>query len=127
MARKTTSNSRRNTVKTKKAKPLASAKTRVAALEKSLKASRQRVAKLETTLAVLEKIVTGLVTWARGADGQLFEQDDALRNLFALVGTNDVGSYERPSLPSCLGILVDRGGAQPIDSNAADILRGSQR
>lgn len=109
MARKVTTSSLR---KASKAKSGGTVQARLAALEKSLKSARRRVGKLE-------KCLGELMPWLHGVDGQLRELDHGYRNLSLAVGANDTGPHERPSLPSCLGILVDRGGATPIDGNAA--------
>lgn len=53
----------------------------------------------------------------------LFEHDQAIRNLGALQGLNDVGPQAEISIPSGLGLIVDQGGALPVDGNAATTFR----
>ena len=64
-----------------------------------------------------------VVKWGRGVEGQLDQLDEGYRNLSFAVGANDSGPFQRSTLQSCLGILMDRGGARPIDGNAAGNFR----
>jgi hypothetical protein len=109
---------------------------RVADLERKLKTARSTTKKLEARVTTLENwtsnfvdelnnsLVAPIIQWGTDLDEQLKELDDAYRNLSTLAGANDTGPYERSTLKSCLGILVDRGGALPIDGNASAIFRG---
>jgi hypothetical protein len=101
-------------------KALAKAEKRVAAMEQKQNEFHQYV--LESLNGWSDSMILAL-SWL---NHHQVEHDQAIRNLGITQGLNDVGPQSEISIPSGLGLLVDRGGALPIDGNAATTFRRSR-
>jgi chromosome segregation ATPase len=98
-------------------KALAKAEKRIAAIE--LKQNEFHTYVLESLNGWSGSMVATVSQVAR----LLAEHERAIVNLGSLQGLNDVGPQEEIRIPSGLGLLVDRGGALPIDGNAVTTFR----
>jgi small-conductance mechanosensitive channel len=98
-------------------------KAQIESLEKRLKNSRKRLKAEREETANLRARIEELEDWQAAAARQINElRCDLDRANYNLIHPENLGPSSGP-LESTLGVLVDQGGAIPVDGNAANIFK----
>lgn len=97
-----------------------SADGRIASLEKELRQIRGLMAKWQERVEELQSRQLRIDETLQEVDTRIEESDKATANLFAIIDQIPFDHrLERTKVKTGLGILVDQGGAAPVNANAA--------